>query len=69
MNYGIPSEIQIKRWVNNYRRFRDEGLTRSRQQVKYVLTTPPESQEAELNSPFPRLKVIKNTCYLKRMML
>ena len=34
--YGIPSKSKVKLWVDNYKRFGDEGLLRSRQHKKYT---------------------------------
>lgn len=34
--YGIPSPDKVKLWVDNYNKFGDEGLLRSRQQKKYT---------------------------------
>ena len=33
--YGVPSHSKVKLWVDNYKSFGDDGLKRSRQQVKY----------------------------------
>lgn len=33
--YGIPTSRDVKKWVDNYKRFGDEGLLRSRQNKKY----------------------------------
>lgn len=33
--YGIPSKTRIREWVAAYQKFGDEGLFRSRKQVKY----------------------------------
>ena len=34
--YGIPAESNIKKWVDNYKAFGDEGLKRSRKQHNYT---------------------------------
>ena len=33
--YGIPAPSNVKKWADNYKRFGDEGLLRSRQNEKY----------------------------------
>ena len=33
--YGIPAPISLKKWINNYKRFGDEGFMCSRKQEKY----------------------------------
>ena len=33
--YGLPDKKLVKQWVNNYRAFGDDGLIRSRKQLKY----------------------------------
>lgn len=33
--YGIPADSNVRKWIDNYREFGDEGLMRSREQKKY----------------------------------
>ena len=33
--YNVPAQSNIEKWINNYQAFGDEGLMRSRKQIKY----------------------------------
>ena len=33
--YGLGSDTQLRKWINAYKAFGDEGLMRSREQTKY----------------------------------
>ena len=33
--YGLASSSQLRKWINAYNAFGDEGLMRSRKQIKY----------------------------------
>ena len=33
--YGIPAKSNVEKWIENYKAFGDEGLSRSRKQEKY----------------------------------
>jgi len=33
--YNVPAQSNVQKWINNYQAFGDEGLMRSRKQIKY----------------------------------